>query len=246
MDTIHEETNNRFPFRSAVGYGLLMLGFLALLPIKQWALTADLLTLHEQARINGELLYQGITTLMALVFLGILFLLFPRKFRRFARFGDPSATGEPVKWLGIGPDDPWRSVGTSFALIITLVTAVTLFFTVLGGQLPPAEALRFVPWVLLAALTNSFVEEAYTRFGVVVSFYGVLPNRLIYLIAGLSFGIPHYFGTPGGPFGVLLTVFLGWLLAKSIVETRGVFWAWFVHFLQDVGIFFVLFALPLM
>jgi uncharacterized protein len=34
-----------------------------------------------------------------------------------------------------------------------------------------------------------------------------------------------------------LAGFLGWLLAKSIVETRGIFWAWFIHFLQDVIIF---------
>jgi len=31
--------------------------------------------------------------------------------------------------------------------------------------------------------------------------------------------------------------FLGWLLARSVVDTRGVFWAWFLHFLQDVVIF---------
>jgi len=31
--------------------------------------------------------------------------------------------------------------------------------------------------------------------------------------------------------------FLGWLLARSVVDTRGMFWAWFLHFLQDVVIF---------
>ena len=30
---------------------------------------------------------------------------------------------------------------------------------------------------------------------------------------------------------------LGWLLARSMVETRGLFWAWFIHFCQDVIIF---------
>jgi hypothetical protein len=27
------------------------------------------------------------------------------------------------------------------------------------------------------------------------------------------------------------------LLAKSVVETNGIFWAWFIHFLQDIVIF---------
>jgi len=30
---------------------------------------------------------------------------------------------------------------------------------------------------------------------------------------------------------------LGWLLAKSVIETNGIFWAWFIHFLQDIVIF---------
>jgi hypothetical protein len=30
--------------------------------------------------------------------------------------------------------------------------------------------------------------------------------------------------------------FLGWLLAMSVVETRGFFLAWTIHFVQDVVI----------
>jgi len=37
--------------------------------------------------------------------------------------------------------------------------------------------------------------------------------------------------------GVILAAFLGWILGKSMLETRGLFWAWFIHFLQDVLIF---------
>jgi hypothetical protein len=43
-----------------------------------------------------------------------------------------------------------------------------------------------------------------------------------------------------------LAGFLGWFLAKSIGETHGFFWAWLIHFLQDVviitGLFFQQFA----
>ena len=51
------------------------------------------------------------------------------------------------------------------------------------------------------------------------------------------FGILHFYGVPYGVVGVLLAGFLGWLLAKSMLETRGLFWAWFIHFWQDVWIF---------
>ncbi|MBN2550271.1 MAG: CPBP family intramembrane metalloprotease [Anaerolineales bacterium] len=51
------------------------------------------------------------------------------------------------------------------------------------------------------------------------------------------FGIFHFYGVPYGVVGVLLAAFLGWLLGKTMLETRGLFWAWFIHFLQDVWIF---------
>ena len=46
----------------------------------------------------------------------------------------------------------------------------------------------------------------------------------------------HY-GIPYGVVGVAMAFALGWLLARSMVETRGLFWAWFIHFCQDVIIF---------
>lgn len=57
------------------------------------------------------------------------------------------------------------------------------------------------------------------------------------MVSALLFGIPHYLGTPGQLIGVLAAGFLGWFLAKSVLETKGLGWAWFVHFLQDVIIF---------
>jgi membrane protease YdiL (CAAX protease family) len=60
----------------------------------------------------------------------------------------------------------------------------------------------------------------------------------IYVISGLLFGLPHFFfGTPSGLFGVFMSGILGGLLAKSVLETRGLGWAIFIHFLQDIVIF---------
>jgi hypothetical protein len=36
---------------------------------------------------------------------------------------------------------------------------------------------------------------------------------------------------------VVLAWFLGWILAKSMLETRGLAWAWFIHFVQDMANF---------
>jgi len=50
-------------------------------------------------------------------------------------------------------------------------------------------------------------------------------------------GIGHYFGVPYGVVGVIMASFLGWMLGKAMLETRGFFWAWLIHFVQDVLIF---------
>jgi hypothetical protein len=65
----------------------------------------------------------------------------------------------------------------------------------------------------------------------------VLSNRQAILLTAAYFGIGHYYGVPYGIIGVLMAGILGWLLGKSMLETKGFFWAWFIHFLQDVMIF---------
>ncbi len=34
-----------------------------------------------------------------------------------------------------------------------------------------------------------------------------------------------------------MTGFLAWILGKSMLETRGLLWPWFIHFVPDVVIF---------
>lgn len=94
-----------------------------------------------------------------------------------------------------------------------------------------------MPLVLLFAATNAWSEEIFTRFVVVVGLYGKLKPITICWIAAGVFGIPHFFGTPSGIFGVFMSGFLGFVLARSVLETKGMGWAWFIHFLQDVAIF---------
>jgi hypothetical protein len=73
------------------------------------------------------------------------------------------------------------------------------------------------------------------------SFLSVLENpvggRQALLLMAAYFGLGHYYGVPYGIIGVIMAGFLGWILGKSMLETRGFFWAWFIHFWQDVLIF---------
>ena len=97
--------------------------------------------------------------------------------------------------------------------------------------------LTFLPTILLEAVVNASTEEITYR----ASFLSVLENlvgqqQAVYMVA-VYFGLIHFYGIPYGVVGVLLAGFLGWILAKSIQDTGGFFWAWFIHFWQDVWIF---------
>ena len=179
-------------------------------------------------------------SLRLLVTLGIIAVLFIMKKSRDAFFmvkGDTSAPVEPVKVLGIHSTERWNTLGRNFALILSLGT---LTFLVLAGR-PPLDivlrALPFLPAILLAAALNAFNEEMTYK----ASFLSVLEEPLgrhqaLWLMAAY-FGIGHFYGVPYGVIVVLMAGFLGWVLGKSMLETRGLAWAWLIHFFQDVLIF---------
>ncbi|HTF28965.1 MAG TPA: CPBP family intramembrane glutamic endopeptidase [Flavitalea sp.] len=94
-----------------------------------------------------------------------------------------------------------------------------------------------IPLVLLFSATNAWSEEIFSRFVIVAGLDGKLKPGTICWISAIIFGIPHFLGTPSGIFGVLMSGLLGWILAKSVIETRGLSWALLIHSLQDVIIF---------
>jgi len=66
---------------------------------------------------------------------------------------------------------------------------------------------------------------------------GVVGKQQSLLLMAVYFGVGHFYGVPYGVIGVLMAAFLGWILGKSMLETRGLWWAWLIHFVQDVLIF---------
>jgi hypothetical protein len=179
---------------------------------------------------------QSLRLLVTLLIIAVLFLLMKTRKAFFLVMGDTHAEVTPVKWLGI-KNERWNTLGRTFAIIIS---SGTLAFLILAGR-PPlnivVRALPFLPAVLLAAAFNAFNEEMTYK----ASFLSVLENvvgkdQALWLMAAY-FGIGHYYGVPYGIIGVIMAGFLGWFLGKSMLETRGLWWAWFIHFWQDVLIF---------
>lgn len=180
---------------------------------------------------------QSLNLIVTLVIIAALFLMRKKRQDFFLVRGDIAAPVGPIRWLGVKQGERWNKFGGWLTFFISLGT---LAFLIIAGR-PSLDivirALPFLPAVLLAAALNAFNEEVTYK----ASFLSVLespvgPRQALYMVAAY-FGIGHYYGVPYGVVGVLLATFLGWILAKSMQETRGLFWAWFIHFWQDVWIF---------
>ena len=170
----------------------------------------------------------------------IIFVLALLRYKRkdfFLVKGQLDAPIRPVKWLGFPKPDPWTRFGGQFAIYISLGT---LIFLILGGRPSPStvvQMLPLLPAILLLAAMNAFNEEMTYRSSLLAPLEPVLGYKHSLGITAIFFGIGHFYGVPYGVLGVIMASFLGWLMGKAMLETRGFLWAWFIHFLQDVLIF---------
>lgn len=209
------------------------------LPIMgDWSSTIQFSNFFSEG-VNQQLAYQSSTLAITIIFLLFLWRFKSKEFVNYFKKGTIDAMISPVPQVGIKPKstENWIHLGTNFSVIITLVTVVIIYFQVIHtNEFDYSKLFYAIPISIGFALINSFVEESITRLGIVVVLKNSIQDKHIMLVSGILFGSVHYFGTPGGFSGVLVAGFLGWFLAKSILETKGVFWAWLIHFLQDIVI----------
>lgn len=230
--------------RAWIPAALALVGVLGLIALSQNIEQFTWAQVSASEAVNQRISYQGLGLALTLVYLVIVYGLRPQAFRRYARPGDLNAPAGAVPWMGIRSGERWVQVGATLAFFVTASTAAYLYFNLIQPNGITLETLlSWVPLALALSASNAFIEEALTRFGVVVGLDGVVSPRTIALVSALIFGIPHVFGVPGGPVGAVMAGVLGWILARSVLETRGVFWAWLLHALQDVVIFATLLSI---
>ena len=212
-----------------VGAYWLVFTQIVILPIYQGWLASPSLNVALLANMSQNFM-------VALPITALLFILKKRREAFFLVKGDTNAPLEPARWLGIKAGATWNKAGLTSVIVISLLF---LPYLVLVGRPPSDIIVRALPYllgILLGATLNAFGEELIAR----ASFFSVLEDvvgkhQALWLTAAY-FGMGHYYGIPSGVTGVLLAGFLGWWLGKSVLETRGLGWAWFIHFVQDVWI----------
>lgn len=186
------------------------------------------------ARMQAE---QTAKLVAALGMIGVLFLLGYRRRTAFLTRGNLRAPITPVPVLGFPRSVPWTRFGLQWGLSIALALAAFLYL----GQRPSGETmLAVVPMaasILFYAALNAFNEEVTFRVPMLATLERATGSGQALWQSAVFFGFAHYFGVPGGLLGGVLSVFMGWILGKAMLETRGLFWSWWIHFLSDVAIF---------
>jgi hypothetical protein len=183
-----------------------------------------------QAEQTGKLV-------VSLAMIAVLLLLGYKRRDFFLALGHLRAPIQPVPLLGFPKPDPWPVFGLQWSLYIAVALGLLQYF----GLRPSAETLLKVvpvlPSILFYAALNAFNEEITYRSPMLATLEPIGGSKHALWMAACFFGLAHYFGTPGGLIGGIASIFMGWILGKGMVETRGLFWTWWIHFLSDFAIF---------
>lgn len=155
----------------------------------------------------------------------------------FLAVGSLRAPITPVRWLGFPRPESWVKFGLIWGLGIATALVVVQWLLIRPEPADWAGVVPMIPGILVYATFNALSEEVTYRLPMLATLEPVVgPVSALWQSAAL-FGLAHYFGIPGGVFGAVVSIFMGWILGKAILETRGLLWAWFIHFLADVAIF---------
>jgi hypothetical protein len=180
---------------------------------------------------------QSLRLMVTVLVVATLLILRGRPSRFFLVPGRLSAPVQGMRRLGVREGTRWSRFGP---IVTILLTGGTLAFLIIAGA-PPldlvAQALPFLPVVLIVAAFNAFNEEVTYKASFLSVLEGPVGQTQTLLMVAAYFGIGHFYGVPYGPVGVAMAFGLALLLGRSMLDTRGLFWAWFIHFWQDVLIF---------
>ena len=214
---------------------IIMVILVSLLLLKaDWFINKLPFRLSKNEYIDYQIKYQPFLLLSTALLLFLIEWSTKQQLWQYFSIGNIDAPTVKMGLFGIQEGDHWIQTGLSLCVVISLVTGIFMYFQLKKQQVNWSIMAPNLGWILLFALSNAIGEEAIFRLGIVGSLSGIQTPMLIFFISAILFGIPHYWGMPSGIIGAILAGVLGYVLAKSVYETSGLFWACTIHFLQDV------------
>jgi len=224
-------------------YGAVLFALFLALGLTGWLRNTAWFQSHFNYR--GVAYFKGFAALMVLdifVALAVIAVLWLMKRDRKAFFlvkGRLDSPIMPIRWLGIKAGESWKTFTWIFAGIAGLAVAVPTILSLSPSAADLQRALPLLPAAVLLAAVNAFTEEAYFRCSLLSTMVEVIGRTHTLLIIVVFFGLSHWlYGSPSGLAGFAMTGFLAWIMARSMLETKGLLSPWIIHFFPDVVIFF--------
>jgi membrane protease YdiL (CAAX protease family) len=194
-------------------------------------------SLLQDASWGARLFIARIPTLSGILLLGVT-LIGSGVTRRdlFLSRGNLAAPAQPIPFVGLRKPIPWTVFGPALLIVFGVALPLFLYFMVYPDFTDRGRILRCLPWILLVAALNAANEEFQFRNVLLAHLRKVVSPDEAALLTAVLFGLGHYYGQPSGPIGVAMAGIAGWLWARSMIETRGFVWAFFIHMVQDIVI----------
>ncbi len=216
---------------------VMLLVITSLMRVNAWLLGSPAWTAwqNQQPFTVAAMTAQSVEIGTALFIIGMLFLLRKQRQRFFLVKGNITAMIEPVRCMGRKSPSPlWR-----FGSVFTLIVIIAQFFMFILPFPTTSGTVRLlmplIPVILILAVANGFTEEIILRAAPISTVFEVVGNTNAIWMASILFGLSHYIGgIPSGVPGVLTTTLLGWFFGKCMMDSRGFFWPWFFHTMQDI------------
>jgi membrane protease YdiL (CAAX protease family) len=191
--------------------------------------------LTEGASWGARLFIVRMTTLSGAVLAGLT--LFGSGITRrdlFLCMGNLAAPTQPVPFLGLRKPIPWTWFGPAVILVFVLALTPFLYFSMYPDFDTTSKILRAFPWILAVAALNAASEEFQFRNLLLAHLRNLFRPAEAVLLTAAFFGLEHFYGHPSGATGVAMAGFAGWIWARSMIETRGSFWAFVIHMALDI------------
>ncbi|PYK80396.1 MAG: hypothetical protein DMF40_05745 [Verrucomicrobia bacterium] len=158
----------------------------------------------------------------------------------FLRVGYMNAPVKPERILWFRSPLRWSHLGPPIVLIFAVAMIAFLFSNLRPNFWQLTQHWELFPWAVATAALNAANEEFQFRCVPLAHLRNVLPPHEGIWLTAVFFGLGHYFGQPSGWLGVAMATIAGFIWGKSMLETRGVGWAFAIHFVQDLVIFYFL------
>jgi membrane protease YdiL (CAAX protease family) len=129
----------------------------------------------------------------------------------------------------------WTFVGPFAFIVLAIPLVVELVLEIHPNFALAHNILSALPLIVAFGIINAAQEEFTYRVVYLARLAPVVGTGQALLITAVNFGINHWVGGhPNGLAGVLTVALAGYILGRSMLDTRGIAWAWIIHTCADI------------